>query len=243
MQRLSPFLFMASLLITISSCRPIYRIVLGIDSTPQWRNQEETKKDFQKRGIPLEQAYVLDTASYRRAVIEGFEDQLAAMKSDTLPFDTAAADRLVKYTKDNLQPVQIRYFDWEGKPIFKLVNCYIDPPIPINWNVNGCFDTFPPRYPAPELKEQNQNLAYFLPHIRNHKGESTQIENLPEADYYALVFWNNFMKRPSKRLLSTLEKYAEDHPNSNTYFLYVYNHNAVLWSAMDAKSREEVLNE
>jgi len=236
--RLIVFVLIAT---SFSSCRVVYRTLLGVDMTPGWKTDQQIEKDIKKRKILEGQAYVLDTASYYNLVVSKVREDLAVLELDSSEAGKVAYKARGKLAKDNLQPTQVRYFDRNGNAIFKLVNCYIDPPIPMRWNVEGCFDAFPPQIDIPELNQGNQSLDYFLPHIKTLNGESVVQADLPLSDYYGIVFWNDFMIRPSKKLIKTLRRYDQDHTGQTTTFLYVNNHNAEIWTKMDAENRRKVL--
>lgn len=226
------------ILIVAAGCGPTYRVLLGLDNRPKWKSEKAIAKDFKKRKIPENQQYVLDTASYSNAVKAELRDRLEAMEGDTVPLDSSVVKQMFKVANDNLQPVQVRWFNSSGEPIFKLVNCYIDPPIPMRWNVEGSFDTFPPHNDIEYLQLGNKPLEYFLPHIQTVSGLLVTLSELPEADYYAVVFWNDFFIRPSKKLIKLLKEYDQEHGEQETHYLFVYNHNAQIWSRMTAEQQE-----
>lgn len=187
--------------------------------------------------IPSESRFVLDTSSYHKAVISDW----GALKSDSTLRDSMSLIRMRKVFNDDLQPVQVRYFDGLGNPLFKLVNCYIDPPIPMTWNVEGCFDYFPPRINIPALNDFNQSIQYFLPHIMDLSGRRLEsLGHLPKADYYVMVFWNSFFRRPSKRLVSTIKRHIDRNKDQQVFVLYVNNHHAELWQRMTPEQKRLV---
>lgn len=229
------------LTILLNSCGLIYRAILGVDITPQWKTTNDITKDFEKRKIPNEQRFVLDTASYANSVRFEKNKKIEKLKNDSINYDSLQINRIYENLNNDLQPVQVRYFSSNGDPIFKMINCYVKPLIPMTWNVEGCFDVFPPKTISYLENDENKNLEFFLPHIKTLDGDSITLISLPKADYYAIVFWNSFMIKPSKKLISLLIKYDENNLNQNTYFLFVNNHNAEIWSYCDNQQKAEVV--
>jgi hypothetical protein len=52
-------------------------------------------------------------------------------------------------------------FDDEGNPLYKMVDCYIDPAIPMNWNKYGSFHEFPLK-PLTALEGRTLRIYYAL---------------------------------------------------------------------------------
>ncbi len=236
------FIFLVLPVMLFGNCRLAYRSVLGIDSTPEWQDEQDIKKKAKSYKIPTDELFLLDHASFHHVIQKRAETAMESLTTDGIvsPEDSILRNKLLESVNNDLQPVQVRYFICSGEPIFKLVNCYIDPPIPMNWNVEGCFDVFPPRPIAALKEEHNDSLQFFLPHITRMDGTAgLSIEDLPKADYYALIFWNSLMIKPSKKLIRQLTSYQRIHQNKYTYFIYVNNHNANLWSLIpdDQKSQ------
>lgn len=203
---------------------------------------EKLAKDFKKKGVPTDQAFVLDTASYKNAVVESYKSEMnSAFPDGPLNREDSLAVRvMVRNRKDDLQPVHVRYFTADGCPIFKLVNCYLDPPIPMRWNVEGAFDHFPPQ-PIAELKNvEDDSLSFFLKHIRRLDGSPFAANDLPKSEYYAVLFINDYMLRPSRKLLKQVRKYHKRHPDREVHVLYVNNQNATMWSMITPEARESV---
>ncbi|MFN2422403.1 MAG: hypothetical protein ABR572_01385 [Cryomorphaceae bacterium] len=224
------------------SYRAFYRTFAGIKMKFTWMGPEEIAQDFEKKGVLTDQAFVLDTASYKHAVVEGYKSEMDSVfpEGPLNREDSLAVGVMARNRKDDLQPVHVRYFTADGSPIFKLVNCYLDPPIPMSWNVEGAFDEFPPR-PIAELKDvEDDSLSFFLKHIRRLNGSDFAAADLPKADYYAVLFINDYMVRPSRKLLKEVRKYHKQHPDKEVHVLYVNNHNATMWWMMKPETRESV---
>ncbi|MAX81348.1 MAG: hypothetical protein CL843_14400 [Crocinitomicaceae bacterium] len=218
-----------------------YRVLLGIDSTPGIYNNAKIAQQAKRRRIPKKQLYVLDTISYRNAVIASTKAQISELKAATEP-DSNLLKRTTNARKDNLQPTQIRFFNADGSAFYKMVNCYVDPPIPMSWNKNGTFNTFPPKTVDEQLTYGNEDLGFFLEHIVSLNGEHITKEDLPQADYYAVLIWNKFYNRPSKRLIDSMKRYQKKHDNINIHFLYVNNQNAQIWPYLNSEQKKLVFD-
>ncbi|MEZ4852027.1 MAG: hypothetical protein R3B93_26170 [Bacteroidia bacterium] len=219
-----------------------YRTILGVDSTPEWLEHEKIETIIKKRHIPTNQAFILDNESYTEALITRAKAQAKELGSDSIitTGDTLALETIKNNLKDDSQPVQIRFFDKTGKPVFKMVNCYVEKLIPMSWNIENCFDEFPPQAIS-ELKGAYQdNLSFFLPHFRRLDGQSITIQELPQSDYYAIIFWNNIMIKPSKKLIKEMEAYSQEFDQHSIHFLYVNNHNAMIWTQLNDEQKEEI---
>lgn len=75
----------------VSGCSVSYRLLLGVDISPQWRSHSQIEKDFKRYRIKQDAVYVLDTASYTasvRARVQPIADSLIALglskESDTV---------------------------------------------------------------------------------------------------------------------------------------------------------------
>ncbi len=236
------YLLLLIICITSSSCNLAYRVLLGIDTSPEWKTDKEIEKDFRKKNIAEANRFVLDTASYDNTVKADLKKTVIELRKDSASYDTVHVKNLLKIANDDLQSVQIRYFTKNGDPIFKLVNCYIDPPIPMSWNVENSFDVFPPKNDIP-LLQYNRPISYFFPHITTLQGEPLNFSSLPEADYYAIVYWNSFLKRPSNKLIKTLKRYNKKHTDKKTHFIFVNNQNAAIWSATTQEQKQELMKQ
>lgn len=241
--RMLPITLLLAFVLATAGCSIAYRTLLGVKTKLKWQSNEKIIKDFERKNIPFNQAFVLDTASYYRSIVarwNAVKDSVSLTGKALSHSDSLSLKRIARTAKDNLQPVQVRYFTADGKAIFKLVNCYIDPPIPMRWNIEGAFDGFPPR-PISALKDVvDDSLSFFLPHLWTLDGNSVTLAQLPEADYYAVIFFNEYMIRPSKRLLKEVRKYHKRHPDQNVHVMYVNNHNAQLWPYLEPEAREKV---
>ncbi|MBO6516387.1 MAG: hypothetical protein JJ975_07530 [Bacteroidia bacterium] len=220
---------------TLNSCGPVIRVVLGVDTTPKWL---DTRKDIDKQanrfGINPNQVYVLDRSSLYASTYNDFRDSLSLiMNADSVDCDKH--DLLQEALQDDCQPTQFRLYDSTGKEIFQMVGCYIDPIIPMNWNVDGCFNTFPPETSVPSLNVHNHNLSFVLSHLEN----PITLEDMPASKYYAVVLWNSIYIRPTKRLIEAIEEHIGLDREDIT-MLYLNNHNLEIWSMMSAEERNNI---
>ena len=223
-----------------SGCKLMYRTLLGVDTQPDLMSYKELDKKSKRYGVDQESNYYLEVDDgYYQAVKDYQSENLR--KLDTLR-DSLEIARLKLNTKNDMQPVQLRYFDAKGEATFKMVNCYVDPPIPMNWNVEGSLDQFPPKTPdIPSINEDiNQPIDFFLPHIKNKEGEPLTKEQLPDAYYYVILFWNSFFIRPSKKLIKQVKRYHKKHKVENVHVIYVNNHNAHIWGYLTDEQKENI---
>jgi hypothetical protein len=231
------FIAFVTIIMLLSSCGLTYSVLLGIDTTPDWVTDEQIAKQAKKYKIPAEYNLLLDTASYKRKLkhiyAEAYND-LKINQSDSSHFAS-----LKKARSDDFQPAQFRLFDQMGVEIFKLVNCYIDPPIPLRWNVDGCFNSFPPKTSFQALDIHMFPLEFLLSHTTTLDGQPFAYTGLPEADYYGVILWNDYFKRPSRRLVKTVQEYVEK-TDQTISLIYINNHNQMLWSVMDSEDKEKV---
>ena len=222
----------------LTSCGIMYSVLLGVDSTPNWKSNKEISKQAKRYKIPTEYNLTLDTAAY----YDGLSEIYSKAKELTISEeDSTGYFALKRVAKDDSQPTQFRLFDKNGIEIFKIVNCYVDPPIPMNWNVQGCFDTFPPRIDIESLNSHYFDLKFLLERSSTLDNRKITFTSLPQADYYGVILWNDFMQRPSRKLIKTVREYAED-SNQTIHLIFINNQNAYLWQAMDPETKEKVKN-
>lgn len=220
-----------------SGCGLAYKVLLGVDSTPSWKVDQEIAIQAKKYNIPAEYSLVLDTAVYYKRLKSIYKNLFKELEISEQ--DSAEYFNLETVLKDDTQPVQFRLFDKNGFEIFKIVNCYIDPPIPMDWNVDHCFDTFPPSLEIESLNSHYFDLDFLLANSSPLDKNKASIGDLPQVDYYGVILWNDFFKRPSKKLIKTIGKTSEDWDES-VLLIYINNQNAYLWQVMDSKTKEEV---
>jgi hypothetical protein len=230
--------FYLVVLFIFNSCKPLAtKLILGIDSTPEWDNNSEINSDFEKYKIPISNRFVLDTAVFRKNTTVEFYKTVEKMRLTGI--DSILKHKLEKSVNDNLQPVQVRYFDSLGLPIFKLVNCYVDNPYKMDWNVDQSFANYPPSIGNEVLNFDNRDLLFFIPMLRKLNGEKVTMADIPKRKYYAIIFWNDFFKRPSRKLIQLIQKVEKE--NNESFVFYVNNHNSEIYDLIPDESRTNYL--
>ncbi|WP_107038713.1 hypothetical protein [Brumimicrobium mesophilum] len=237
MKNTNRILLLIATLTLFAGCGTVYRVLLGVDISPNWKTDERIAKDAKKYKIPSEFNLVMDTVGFYSELRATYKNIFANL--DIKDGDSTEYFKARNVLKDDGQPVQFRLFDKQGTEIFKMVNCYVDPPIPMSWNVDGCFDTFPAQTNIKSLNVHNFGIDLFLSNSTTLNKKQFSLEDLPEADYYGVILWNDFYIKPSKKLIKTVRKYIED-SNENVVLLYIHNHNSYLWQVMDAENKNKV---
>jgi len=228
--------FIIILIPAFSSCGLLYRVILGVDTTPTWQTKRQIEKQSKKYDIPTQYSLIQDTALYYHFVDSVYKDTLDAIEISENDSSTYYLHRNIY--KDDAQPTQFRLYDSNGMGLFKIVNCYVDPPIPMDWNVDGCFNSFPPTIDIKSLNHHYFDLDLLLHTSKTMEGNTLQMADLPKADYYGVIVWNKFFKRPSKKLIQTIREYAEN-SEASIQLIYINNHNAFMWDMMDKEMRAE----
>jgi|SRR5690554_7919 len=223
----------------LTGCSIMYSVLLGVDSTPNWKSNKEIAKQAKRYKIPSDYNLTLDTAAYYDGLREIYSSK--AKELTISEEDSTEYFALKRVLKDDSQPTQFRLFDKNGIEIFKIVNCYVDPPILMNWNVQGCLDTFPPRIDIESLNSHNYDLKFLLERSSTLDNRKITFTTLPQTDYYGVILWNDFMQRPSKKIIKTVREYAED-SNQSIHLIFINNQNAYLWQVMDSETKEKVKN-
>jgi hypothetical protein len=228
------------LTLALLSCKPLAgKLILGVDTTPEWKSNVEILNDFDKYDISEMNRFVLDTAVYSKNVEAQVYKNIETMKSNGVEMDSLLQDKLQKSLNDNLQPVQIRYFDSNGKPIFKLVNCYLENVFKMDWNFDKSFDVYPPSTNDEMLNFGNENLEFFLPMFKNLKGDTIKLGELPDSAHYAIVFWNDFFKKPSKKLIKKIQNIEAN--RKDTFVFYVNNHNSEIYDLIPEEQKKKFI--
>lgn len=218
------------------SCRVAYRVILGVDSTPEFYTEEDLKKECKKFDIPLEQAWIMDTSTYYHEIKKYYKSIFEKIDKQ----DSIALKEIYRVAKDDSQPVQLRVFDREGVEIFKTVNCYLDPPIPMDWNSRGAFNQFPPKTEIESLNQHHLNYDFFL--NAAHPIDKTNTDNFGKVDpdYFVIVIWNTYMKRASRKLIKLIgEKFSN--LEQSIEFKYINNNNALIWQLANDEQKEKIL--
>lgn len=229
-------LFLA-LIPLITGCRLAYKAVFGVSTKYKWQTEKDFSKQVQKYELSSEHNLVMDTVAYFNGLREIYSKKFKAL--NVSPEDSSAFFKLKKISSDDTQATQFRLFDKEGAEVFKLVNCYIEPPIPVSWNVDSCFDKYPPTINHERAIFHYFDLNFLLSVSSTPDHKKLQLKDLPESDYYGVVFWNNYYQKPSRKLIESAKAYAAD-PDHSIHLIFMSNHNAFLWEIVDADTREEI---
>jgi hypothetical protein len=105
--------------------------------------------------------------------------------------------------KNHLQPLQALYFDKNGNMISWHINCLAGGPMgAIRWNKNRLMNVFPPLTAA--LPDTNIKFSSFYEMLRPISSYSSF--DFYEYDYFVVVYWNDFMKRGSRKLIRTIRR-------------------------------------
>ena len=227
-----------------TSCSVAYRVLLGVNIHPDWIANEEIIKKAKHYGIPENQMFVLKEQGILDSIIvnstnevrERFADNESLSKADSLTLE-----KIENQMNNDIQPVQIRFFNATGQPIFKLVNCYFSPIFPMNVNVEGCFNQFPPTEIDALKNQEDLHLEFFKPFIEPLTDQATK--ETEGVEYVGLVFWNNYMIKPSRKAVKEILAYKERYKNSNVKLFFVNNHNAYLWLLANKEAKAKRLAE
>ena len=130
---------------------------------------------------------VLDTASYFNELQFRYKNLLGEI--DTATVGSSESELLKNAWKDDTQAVQFRLFDRTGVELFKMVGCYVDPPMKMDWNVDNCFDTFPPETKIESLNSHNFGLDFLLSNSSRVDGSKISLDELPQSKYYGVILW------------------------------------------------------
>lgn len=110
---------------------------------------------------------------------------------------------LKSLAKDHMQPLQALYFNHEGEMVSWHINCLAGGPLgAINWNKNHVMDVFPPLTAA-----HPDTLIRFADIYAMLRPLSAEIfPDTADYDYLSVVYWNQFMKRGSRKLVRTVKR-------------------------------------
>lgn len=102
--------------------------------------------------------------------------------------------------KNLFQPLQVHYLDANFQHLATHINCYASPGLTkLNWSAKGKLANFPPLSDV-DAKSCTQGLEHLL--------SPYPLKN--EEQYYVVIFWNLYMKKQSKHLIKTVEKYIQN---------------------------------
>lgn len=123
--------------------------------------------------------------------------------------------------KQQHQPLQVKYFDDKGRLLSQHVNCYAQSFPNLRWNRQHAFDQFPPpgNCDADSLFTFGVQQRWVRPLACSHAIDSSN------PAYYAVVYWNKFMGRQSKRLIRLVQRNAARYGDQKINIIYVNNDN------------------
>jgi hypothetical protein len=186
-------------LILCSSCNQIFGL-----KEQKILNKKEITLEARKRGIPDFELVIIDVSAYKK-YLEELKDTILR--------------------KHAYQPLQVRVYDKEGKPVLVLVNCFVGGFPNLNWNKYGTFDSYPP---ASVYFKPDSGSLYYKDELTLFKGINGEIlnpDNFEKKDLNIIVFWSRFMNRQSKRLIQTIENYRKKYRDHQIKVTYVNDDN------------------
>ncbi|MGB6037215.1 MAG: hypothetical protein WBG42_13160, partial [Cryomorphaceae bacterium] len=99
-------LFFLLVIPIFSSCGVAYSVLLGVDTTPDWKLDKNIVKRSKKYDIPTEFIMVMDTGAYYKGLGEIYGALFKEI--EVTEDDSSAYFALNKILKDDAQPVQYR---------------------------------------------------------------------------------------------------------------------------------------
>ncbi|WP_343632549.1 hypothetical protein [Fluviicola sp.] len=191
-------------LLALTSCKQVFLGLYGM-RMPKEINEKRILKAGRKYHIPVEDSYVLHSA---------YSAYLFSL--DTSKFKLQI--------KNHYQPLQAVYYNSNGIPESFQINCYAGGFPNLKWNRNDIFETFPPKQQAPV--DSLLTLSKHLEFLRPLSG--TAEKNPGKTDYFAIVHWNRFMGRQTKRLIRCVQKNARRTTGQQLKIIYANNDNLFL---------------
>jgi hypothetical protein len=129
---------------------------------------------------------------------------------------------------DLYQPLQIMAFDSSGHKYLHLVNCSIGGFKSLKWNKYETFEHFPLSAGKFYNSDTTINLDQTLSFFYKSEGIGVSTPDYSTADEIIVVFWANFMKSQSQRLLDLLNGYEKKFANKDIRVYYVVTDNLYL---------------
>ncbi|MCC5922270.1 MAG: hypothetical protein JJT77_00675 [Crocinitomicaceae bacterium] len=235
--------FIIVLIFSLTSCQLVLvRGFLGFNVNADILSEKEEQKLCKKRNIPNSQAFVFKDSSYYYKLDnwykEKFEDSLR-WKSDSSEYK-----KLREAYKDDFQPVQMRFFDPNGKEVLQLLNCHVNPFLFLNpfraaWNIEGALDNFPPEIAGGDFSRA-QDLNFLLTDLENVFSREPLADDVSiDETYVVVIIWNNILRKYSRKLIRTMRRYAKRNSDKEIVFVYVLNHNVLISEALKAVEKDE----
>lgn len=190
-------------LFSLQSCSPIFNGIYGFKKL-KTLTEDEIITTAVKFNIPLENCFVLDT-NYK-----------SLLKS----FDTLTQAETVK---NHYQPLQMLYFNKDKELISFHANCFAGGFPNLKWNRTSSFSTFPPQTVAP--LDNLFSYSMILKYTQNLKPSAQNFSEPMVNEYIVLVFWNRFLGRQSKKMISILQQNAALAKEKNLKIIYINNDN------------------
>jgi hypothetical protein len=159
-------------------------------------------RDAQKLRIPANRLYELDSLQLLRIY-----------RLQQLGYSNAA--------KQLHQPLQVMYFDEEGRLLSQHLNCHAVSFPDLRWNRHHSFLQFPP--PGNSSADRILTLPLLQQMLRPLFCADTG--HSKGSRYHVVLFWNKFMGRQSKRLVRLVQRNAAFHADNKIAIYYVNNDN------------------
>lgn len=197
------FVLTASL--SLTGCKNVFLGLYGM-RMPKEVNEKKILRSGKKYHIPKEDSYQLDTTAYN----------MFLHSLDTSKFKAQI--------KNHYQPLQALYYDRTGTLKSFQINCYAGGFPNLHWNRNQIFDTFLPKQQAPvdSILPLQEHLRFLIPLSLTSK------KNPADTEYFAIVHWNRFMGRQTRRLIRCVQKNAKLSGDNQLKIIYVNNDNQFL---------------
>ncbi len=189
----------------LTGCKNVFLGLYGM-KMPKAVNEKKILRYGKKYHIPEEDSYRLDTTTYN-----AFLHSL-----DTSKFKAQI--------KNHYQPLQALYYDRMGMLKSFQINCYAGGFPNLHWNRDQIFETFLPKQQAPvdSILPLREHLSFLVP-----LSVTTQ-KNPSDTEYFAIVHWNRFMGRQTRRLIRCVQKNAKLSGDNQLKIIYVNNDNQFL---------------
>lgn len=195
----------------ISSCQRLMIKSYGIKKNTN-RSMKQIQKFAKKYQVP--QVYTL------KHTMGKFLDSLDKKYQQTLPpkkLNENACATYYSVAYNHNQPLQVSYYNKEGKLIAFDNNCYAGGFPNLNWRFKT--QSFPPEFPNTTDSIFTREL-----HLNFIDFQDSEVPNLSSFEYVVIVHWNIFMGRQSKRMLNEIKNKYQN--RSDIKFIFVNNDNS-----------------
>lgn len=119
------------------------------------------------------------------------------------------------------QPLQVMYFDSVGRMVSLHLNCHAFSFPNLKWNRSQAFEQFPPPGNSPVDQMPKQHIIQKM--LKPFHCTDTSF-NVHQG-FTAIIFWNGFMGRQSKRLIRLVQRNAALFANEKINLIYVNDDN------------------